>query len=184
MALSRGHRGQEEGEALGLSHGGLDVDFLSTSVGYVLKRAYLRIRDDFIKSLSDFDLRPQLFSVLSVVVENPNCSQSEVARALSIERSNMVLLVDELVRRGLLTKNAVATDRRLSALRPTDGGKRLHAAAMGRIVAHENRIFAEWTNEERQILVGLLNRVGASGQNGATGHSLTQPSGNRKRAHG
>ena len=80
---------------------------LRSFVGYNLKRAYLTVHGDFIASLAGLDLRPTQFSALSLIVDNPDISQTELARALSIERSNMVLVVDDLEDRELINRNRV-----------------------------------------------------------------------------
>ena len=63
-------------------------------VGYSMKRAFLDIRDDLIVTLAPLGLRVMTFSALSIVVENPDLSQSQLAQSLRIERSGVVVLVD------------------------------------------------------------------------------------------
>ena len=59
-------------------------------VGYNLKRAYMRMHADFRDTLGQQGFTQRTFSVLSMVCENPEISQSEIARALGIERSGTV----------------------------------------------------------------------------------------------
>jgi DNA-binding MarR family transcriptional regulator len=132
---------------------------LRSFVGYNLKRAYLTVHGDFIASLADLALRPTQFSALSLIVDNPDISQTELARALSIERSNMVLVVDDLEGRELLNRNRVKTDRRAYALRATLKGRRLRDKAVAAIRAHEERLLARLTPAERGLLIELLNRI-------------------------
>jgi DNA-binding MarR family transcriptional regulator len=138
----------------------LEMGFLSISLGYHLKRAYLRLHDDFIVVLADLKLRPQLFSALALIVGNPGINQSALARALAIERSNLVVIVDELVQRGLITRNPVSGDRRAHALRATAAGRRCHQTAVERLAVHEERMMAKLTPGERGGLVDVLARIG------------------------
>lgn len=137
-----------------------EMGFLSTSLGYHLKRAYLRLHDDFIIVLADMKLRPQLFSALALIAENPGINQSALARALAIERSNLVVIVDELVERGLITRNPVSGDRRAHALRATAAGRKFCQMAVERLAVHEQRMMAKLTASERDSLVGVLSRIG------------------------
>ena len=139
---------------------GPELGFLASSVGYHLKRAYLRVYDDFIVTLADLQLRPQVFSALSLIADNPGIIQSALARALAIERSNIVLIIDDLVERGWVTRNAVPRDRRIYALHATAAGRECCRIAVERIVQHEERMLGAMTPRERAALLGVLNRVG------------------------
>lgn len=128
-------------------------------VGYNMKRAYMRIYQDFTDTLAALDLRQRTFSVLSLVVENPDISQSEVARSLGIERSGTVVIVDELERRDLIHRDKVPGDRRAYALNTTSKGKALYRTALDRIVAHENKMLEGLDPAERKALNQYLQKI-------------------------
>jgi DNA-binding MarR family transcriptional regulator len=138
---------------------GVNDAALRGTVGYNLRRAYLTLHDDFLASLADLDLRAVSFSTLSLVVDNPEINQSRLAAALSMEPSNIVVVIDELQQRALVTRNKVATDRRAYALRATLKGRRLRDRALRVIAEHEDRLLADFSREERAALVGMLNRI-------------------------
>ena len=138
------------------------MGFLSASVGYHLKRAYLRLHDDFIVTLADLELRPQLFSALSLIVDNPGIIQRALAQTLAIERSNIVLIIDDLVQRGWVTRNAVPSDRRAYALHATSAGRERCRIAVERIVGHERRMVANLSERERRDLLDVLDRIGTA----------------------
>ena len=137
-----------------------EMGFLASSVGYYLKRAYLRIHDDFIVTLADLQLRPQLFSALSLIVDNPGIIQRRLAQTLAIERSNIVLIIDDLVERGWVTRNAVPSDRRAYALRATQAGRERCRIAIERIIGHEQRMLCNLSEQERRDLLDVLDRIG------------------------
>ena len=83
---------------------------LDDLVGYNLKRAYMIVQADFRDTLGEDGLTARVFSALSLVVENPNITQSELARTLRIERSGLVAIVDQLEERKLLTRSSVVGD--------------------------------------------------------------------------
>jgi len=128
-------------------------------IGYNMKRAYMRIYADFTDTLGALDLRQRTFSVLSLVVANPNISQSDVARTLGIERSGTVVIVDELEGRDLIRRDKVVGDRRAYALKVTPAGRALYGAALARIDQHEDKMLENLTPAERETLRVLLSRI-------------------------
>ena len=133
-------------------------------VGYNLKRAYVVIRNDFRRALGDDGFAPRVFSALSLIVEYPNITQSELARMLGIERSGLVAIVDELESRGLLQRNAVPGDRRVQALAPTKKGKEAYAEASKAVQAHEDALLADMTDQEKELLIQLLRKIRETGE--------------------
>ena len=141
----------------------LDLGPLEGLVGYHLRRASATLRSDYARALGDTGVRQVLFGVLSVISVNPEVNQGSVARALGIQRPNMVALVNELVGRGLVARHVDATDRRAFALNLTEMGAAAVGEALARIRVHEERILRDLTGEERRLLIGLLDRFGANG---------------------
>lgn len=137
----------------------LDSGVLGDFVGYALKRAYLNFQSDFIDSVAHLGLRPGQFAALSIIIDNPDISQSRLARALAIERSGVVLIVDELEGRDLISRNKVPGDRRSYALRATPAGEKLRDDAVAVIRTHEDRLLAGLNADERKTLSGLLSRL-------------------------
>jgi DNA-binding MarR family transcriptional regulator len=108
---------------------------LQAFIGYAMKRAMSIIQADFARTLSEYDLRAVSFSALSIIVCEPGLTQTQLADALQIERSNLVTIIDELAGRNLIIRAAVAQDRRRHALMPTAAGKELAAAAQAAAAA-------------------------------------------------
>lgn len=127
--------------------------------GYNLRRAYLAIHDDLTRQLAALELRTITFSALCMIADNPDIIQSRLAEALSMERPNLVVVIDELEQRGFITRTRLASDRRAYALRVTLSGRRLCGKALKTIAAHEDRLLAVLDAAERRTLVTLLNRI-------------------------
>jgi DNA-binding MarR family transcriptional regulator len=132
---------------------------LEEFVGYNLKRAYMIVLADFRRALKQDDLSTRLFSALSLVVEYPNITQSALAKMLGIERSGLVAMVDELEERGFVTRATVPTDRRIQALVPSKAGQKAYQQALAKAKAHEDQLFAHFTDEEREQLLTLLKKI-------------------------
>jgi DNA-binding MarR family transcriptional regulator len=127
--------------------------------GYNMKRAFIILQADVTRTLEPFGLRMVTYSALSMIGDNPGLSQSQLAGALAIERPNLVVIVDELERRGLISRDRVPTDRRTYALRLTDEGARLLAQASEAVRAHDAKMTAGVTPEEAEVLIAALRKI-------------------------
>jgi DNA-binding MarR family transcriptional regulator len=131
---------------------------LTDFIGYGMKRALSIVQADLSRVLSEFGLRAVSFSALSIIVGQPGLTQTQLAEALQIERSNLVTLIDELAGRGLILRAPVAQDRRRHALMPTAAGKKLAVAAREAVEAHERNLFSCLTTQEQDDLRRLLTK--------------------------
>jgi len=153
---------QMEHEDVGVS----EASDLEGLVGYNLKRAYLVVQEDFRTALGEGGLSARVFAALTLTVENPNITQSALARMLGIERSGLVAIVDDLEAKGYLKRTAVPGDRRVQALVPTKTGKTAHAEMVRIVQAHEAALFADMTAGEKQTLLELLKKIRSVGGEG------------------
>lgn len=131
-------------------------------LGYNLKRAYMIVRDDFRRQVEQSILSPRALSVLTLIIETPRLTQSEVARRLGIERSGLVAIIDDLEGRGLAERAAVPGDRRSQALIATAQGCKLHARTMERVHAHEQDLLSPLDPAEQAQFLALLRKFRAA----------------------
>lgn len=137
----------------------LDLGPLPELIGYVLRRAQLVVFQDFFSAFAPFDISPAQFSVLTVIERNPGLTQSQVAEALGIKRTNFVGLLDELERRSLAERRQAARDKRSYALYLTAGGADLTRKLKPVLRAHESRMIARIGEDGRDRLVALLHEI-------------------------
>jgi len=138
----------------------LDLVELSELLGYALKRAQLKLYEDFLKCVAPLQLTPAQFSVLLLLEKNPGRNQTEVAGALGILRPNFVAMLDGLESRGLCARARSATDRRSHVLSLTEKGRSALARAR-RIIAskHEARLSALLGSADRAALLRILAKI-------------------------
>jgi DNA-binding MarR family transcriptional regulator len=147
--------------AAALDHSDQDEDLsdLEAFVGYNLKRAYIIFSEDFRRALGEDGFAPRVFSALSLIVQFPRITQSELARKLGIERSGLVAIIDELEGRGFVRREAVPGDRRVQALAATPAGTAAYHRARDAVRAHEADLLADFSVEEVAVLTGLLRKI-------------------------
>jgi DNA-binding MarR family transcriptional regulator len=133
---------------------------LSEFLGYSLKRAQLRIFDDFIRCVAALQLTPAQFSVLMLVDANPGRNQTEIASTLGILRPNFVAMLDELESRELCLRVRSDSDRRSHILKLTDKGRAVLSRARKLIeTRHEARLKQLLGDDNRDLLLVMLGKI-------------------------
>jgi DNA-binding MarR family transcriptional regulator len=140
---------------------GLSEGMLGGLLGYRLRRAQLKVFEDFLASFAPLGLKPAQFSALVLIEANPGRSQREIAAELGIQRPNFVAMMDEFERRGLARRHRSKVDRRSHALALTEAGEALLREGRDIVAAHEARIAARLNDAERAELLRLLVLLGA-----------------------
>src|SRR3954447_17843708 len=113
------------------------LGILPELVGYHLRRAQVAVFQDFAREMASFNVTPGQFGVLQVIAANPGLSQSELAKAIGIDRSTVVAVIDRLEQQDLVVRAPSPTDRRSHALRLSEGGARTLAQLEARVRSHE-----------------------------------------------
>jgi DNA-binding MarR family transcriptional regulator len=98
-------------------------------------------------------------TILSVVSANPEINQISLAKALRIDQGNLILQLNALIKRGLLTKVVPAGDRRVRCLKLTAAGEARLAHVLPIVRKLETQRLVDFSEEERKTLVALLKRV-------------------------
>ena len=127
--------------------------------GYNMKRAFNVVQADLARTLEPFGLRMITFTALALVVDNPDLSQTQLAGALAVERSNLVTIVDDLEGNGWITRNPAPNDRRSHALRATRAGRRLCEKAVAAVKAHEAKLMRGLGKNGQAELISALQVV-------------------------
>src|SRR5262245_23475474 len=122
----------------------------------------------FAERLAPLGLTPPDAGILRILGSEPGMTQRELADRLGIFPSRLVLLLDDMSRRGLLERHASANDRRSHALRLTASGT-AQLEAIGRVAReHQQDLCASLSEAERTRLQELLERI-AEQQNLSSG---------------
>ncbi len=137
----------------------VDYDILPELVGYHLRRAQGVVFDDFARTMAAQRIAPGPFGVLVLIAAHPGLSQSALARAVGVERSTMVEVIDRLQARGLVERRPSAADRRSYALGLSAAGRRLLTRLKPMVRRHERRVTKRLDAAEKANLIGLLRRL-------------------------
>jgi DNA-binding MarR family transcriptional regulator len=138
----------------------LELGELSGLLGYALKRAQVRVFDDFSRCVAPLQLTPAQFSVLLLLERNPGCNQTEIAGTLGILRPNLVPMLDGMESRDLCVRTRSTSDRRSHVLMLTDKGRAILTRAKKLIsTRHETRFNELLGSQNREALLFMLAKI-------------------------
>ena len=138
----------------------LQLGELSELLGYVLKRAQLKVFEDFLRCVAPLQLTPAQFSVLLLLDKNPGRNQTEIANTLGILRPNFVAMLDALESRDLCARMRSTNDRRSHILVLTDKGRAVLARAKKLVATkHEARLNEVLGPANRAALLEMMAKI-------------------------
>ncbi len=137
----------------------VDSSYLETLVGYNARRASLAIIGVFVERMAVFGLRPVDFSVLSLVHHNPGITSRQVCTTLGILPPNLVAMIGQLEKRGMLRRERHQADGRAMSLYLTDRASAMIGAAQDTAQQLEITATRNLTDTERQRLIQLLQKI-------------------------
>jgi DNA-binding MarR family transcriptional regulator len=111
------------------------------------------------EGLAEAGSRRYHYSLLAALDDLGPASQAELSRRTTIDRSDMVAIVNELTEQGYVKRSPDPTDRRRNVVTITPAGRRqLHK--LDRLLARvQDQLLAPLPPEDRARLVTLLTRL-------------------------
>jgi len=127
--------------AYGRSHGLLNEGFAATGAG----------------------LRSYHYRLLAALAEWGPVGQADLGRSTSVDRSDVVTVLGELERRGLIERTVNPSNRRRNIVSITPAGSR-QLRALDRVVDEiQDRVLAPLSPDERRQLTKLLRKLAEAG---------------------
>lgn len=134
------------------------------SAAFLLAKLGAHAAIRFAERIAELDLTAPQAGVLRAVAADPGRTQQAIAVQLGMAPSGLLVLLDELERRGLLVRRRNPHDRRQHAVDLTDPGRDLLARVALVARAHDDALLAALDPAERKRLFGLLGRIAAQQQ--------------------
>jgi len=96
---------------------------------------------------------------LNKTTGQPGIEQNNLAEKINVDRNTASLLVEQLVKKGLIERQVNGADRRSRLLSLTAKGEALYTRMRPAHVALNRDLLAPITPQEQKLLMGLLVRV-------------------------
>lgn len=124
---------------------------LSRTTNNVHKREY--------KTIKEGGLTVSQFSVLEVLYHKGDLKVAEIIDKTLSTGGNMTVVIENLVKDGLVTRYKDPEDKRINFISITKKGKDIIDEIFPKHIENINEIFSSLTIEEKQSLIGLLKKL-------------------------
>jgi DNA-binding MarR family transcriptional regulator len=129
---------------------------LEGAIGFALRRAQIAVFDHYSELTQGLGVTPAQFAALSLIQANPGLNQVSLGEALCIEGPRTAVVIDDLERRGLVTRKAAPADRRSHAIFLTPAGRSLHKKVAKREAEHNAHMIERLRGEDKDALLRML----------------------------
>lgn len=132
---------------------------LSSDLAWLLTRASHVLTTELTAAMEDLGLSPRARCVLVGAMQG-ELTQIELARAIGVDKTTMVVTLDELERRGLAERRPSSKDRRARVIAVTKAGERVVREAEEVAARVQEDVLAALPAEQRDALLeGLVTLV-------------------------
>jgi DNA-binding MarR family transcriptional regulator len=142
--------------------GGLLPGVLENNISYLTRVVRSVAQQSASDHLGKFELLGGQLTALALIAATEGLSQNDLAQAMQMTKSQMTVLVQDLVVRDIIDRTPSATDRRYNALTLTAKGARLWKRAREGLVAHSDSVLSVLEPSERKELVRLLQKLSSA----------------------
>jgi MarR family transcriptional regulator for hemolysin len=133
---------------------------LMGNLGWMLDQANHALGSEVAGGLAPLGLGQRGFCVLSAAID-AELTQTELAGMIGLDKTTMVVTVDELERKGFAERVPSPTDRRARVIKVTDAGREKLAEGQRIIARVQNDVLDSLAPSERDTFVAaLMNLVG------------------------
>ena len=138
--------------------GDYDFDFHSWPFYWIatVDRSYQSIME---KALVHVGLDIPSWRVLMILHNMRSASVSEISNHSVVKLSTMTKIIQRMQNEGLVTSAPSDKDRRVTVVTITDKGEKVGRQGFKESVKIVERVFADFTDVEQQILLTLLNKL-------------------------
>lgn len=152
-------RGGRNGEAVAKS---INFGPLAGWVGFNLRMAQESAFQAFSRRSQEIGESPGRFATLTLIARNPGISQTELSHANGRDKSSLTPVVEDLVRRGLVQRKRMNSDRRAYRLNVTPAGKKVLILMTRCARRHERSLDAIIGLRDRKRFVQILKQIAAA----------------------
>ncbi|WP_367124488.1 MarR family winged helix-turn-helix transcriptional regulator [Streptomyces phytohabitans] len=148
---------------------GTEAVALGTDFGWALRIVSTAFRRVGTESVAELPGGARGYLVLVALAGGEPPSQLALAKEVSLDRTVMTYLLDDLETQGLISRRPDPRDRRARQVLLTDAGRTRLDLARRSLAAAEARLFADLDADDAAQLRALLSRVARTAQREALG---------------
>lgn len=126
----------------------------------VLMKASKSVQELITSDIVSYGMRTSDFVVMETLFHKGRQTIRQIAEAVLIKTGSITYVIDKLEDKGWLTRSDCKEDRRVVYIELTDEGKRVMDTIFPQHQLVIEDVFSELTEQEHDILIDLLKRVG------------------------
>jgi MarR family transcriptional regulator, transcriptional regulator for hemolysin len=131
---------------------------LASDLCWLLSRASHGLTIEFTAALEALGISPREHSVLFTAMTG-EFTQTEIAKMVGLDKTTMVVTVDELEKAGLAERRPSSTDRRARVIEVTDAGVRLVCEADEVLDQVRDDVLSVLEPDDRQVFLRALGTL-------------------------
>ena len=128
---------------------------LSSDLCWLLARASHGLTTELTAALEEVGISPRAHSVLATAMTG-ELTQTEIARAVGLDKTTMVVTVDELEAAGLAERRPSSSDRRARVIFVTEAGEQAAREAEKVLDRVRDDVLSSLDPDERQVFLNAL----------------------------
>jgi DNA-binding MarR family transcriptional regulator len=132
---------------------------MRNSVGYLMRICSNRLLPQMESLFEDQELSFSQWTTLVALHDGRITTAGDLAHNICHDAGSLTRLIDEMVRRGLVSRNRSESDRRVVTLALTTRGRDLVEALAPRVMNYWNGLLAGFSHAEVDALINLLTRL-------------------------
>jgi MarR family transcriptional regulator, transcriptional regulator for hemolysin len=131
---------------------------LTSELCWLLSRASHNLTTEMTAALEDVGISPRSHAVLTTAMTGEH-TQTEIARIVGVDKTTMVVTVDELEAAGLAERRPSSSDRRARVIAVTEPGKRTLRKADKVLDRVRDDVLNSLEPQEREVFLNALGRL-------------------------
>ncbi|HVY23005.1 MAG TPA: MarR family transcriptional regulator [Steroidobacteraceae bacterium] len=136
----------------------------SPGVGFLLNKAQVLYRARLLKAIEGHGIQighvQVLFALHKLLApDNSALTQTRLGKLTGIEKSSLVLLLDDMEKRGWVQRQAHPSDRRAYVIGVTPAGTRRHATISKLLQTEEQQALSFLTKSQRAVFTSFLTEL-------------------------
>jgi MarR family transcriptional regulator, transcriptional regulator for hemolysin len=135
---------------------------LASDLCWLMYRANMNQKAESEAAIIETGLTMRKHQVLATALDADH-TQTELARVIGLDKTTMMVTLDELERDGLAERRPLPTDRRARVVAVTVAGRKLLRKADAAFAAANERVLACLPADERDVFLRALERLACPG---------------------
>jgi DNA-binding MarR family transcriptional regulator len=157
-------RSARRGRTGGAEPPAIDFGPLAGWIGFNLRIAQESAFQAFSRRSQEVGESPGRFATLTLINRNPGITQTELGQASGRDKSSITPVVEDLVRRGLVERRRMDSDKRAYRLSLTSAGKKVLASLMRCARRHERVLDGIIGTRDRKRFLEICRKIAAQAE--------------------